>query len=201
MIARESDVHTKEKDIQLLSQNGVTALRPTEPWIPLTQPSLLDRVVSRRYSDLGPSWPPRSPDLLMCDSFLSQTVKSKVHLNNLLGLQELQQNIYDEIVASPASIYLPQLSDQCDVLTPLQTVHKAELTHNYSNRIDKNNLFPNDKFTQEQGQRRRVYLIKNASVRRTIGVDCTFANMRNKSSESYQVSNKEIEENIPFSIT
>lgn len=61
-----------------------------------------DRVVSRGQSDLSPSWPPRSPDLSVCDYFLWGTLKAKVYRNNPHCLQELQQNISDEIAAIPA---------------------------------------------------------------------------------------------------
>ncbi|KAG8186614.1 hypothetical protein JTE90_019935 [Oedothorax gibbosus] len=58
-----------------------------------------DRVMSRGQSDLGPLWPPRSPDLSVCDFFLWGTLKSKLYSNNPQNLQELQQNIADEISA------------------------------------------------------------------------------------------------------
>ncbi|KAG8174791.1 hypothetical protein JTE90_013053 [Oedothorax gibbosus] len=60
-----------------------------------------DRVVSRGQSGLGPFWPPRSPDLSVCDFFLWGTLKSKVYNNNPHNLQELQQNISDKISAIP----------------------------------------------------------------------------------------------------
>ncbi|GFU46855.1 hypothetical protein TNCV_640091 [Trichonephila clavipes] len=44
----------------------------------------LERVISRRQSGLGPSWPPRSPDLSVCDYILWGTLTLKVQFNYLI---------------------------------------------------------------------------------------------------------------------
>ncbi len=53
-----------------------------------------DRLISRRTER---PWPPRSPDLSVCDFFLWRYLKSKVYANGPNNLQDLRRNIEQEI--------------------------------------------------------------------------------------------------------
>ncbi|GFX29728.1 hypothetical protein TNCV_2750621 [Trichonephila clavipes] len=61
-----------------------------------------EKVVSRGQSDLGPNWPPRSPDPSMCDYFLWEILEPNLYRNNPHGLHQLHQNISNEIATIPA---------------------------------------------------------------------------------------------------
>ena len=42
-------------------------------------------------------WPPRSPDLSLCDFYLWETLKQKVYANNPHNLDQLKENITNAI--------------------------------------------------------------------------------------------------------
>jgi hypothetical protein len=50
-----------------------------------------DRIISKGL------WPPRSPDLKLCDFYLWGKLKSVVYVNNPHDLEALNQNIREEI--------------------------------------------------------------------------------------------------------
>jgi hypothetical protein len=60
-----------------------------------------NRVVSR-FSDIP--WPPRSPDLSVCDFFLWGYLKNRVYTTRVRTLDELKQRIQDEIRGIPAEM-------------------------------------------------------------------------------------------------
>jgi len=60
-----------------------------------------NRVISRFGSV---PWPPRSPDLSVCDFFLWGYLKNKVYTTRLRTLDELKQRIQDEIHSIPAEM-------------------------------------------------------------------------------------------------
>ncbi|CAI6356266.1 unnamed protein product [Macrosiphum euphorbiae] len=55
--------------------------------------------VISRYGDVH--WPPRSPDLSICDFFLWGYLKSKVYINKLRTIDDLKNSIRQEIEAVP----------------------------------------------------------------------------------------------------
>ena len=57
-----------------------------------------DRIISRGTSIL---WPPRSPDLSVCDFFLWGYLKSRVYINKPRDLEQLSANIRSEITNIP----------------------------------------------------------------------------------------------------
>ena len=59
------------------------------------------RVISR-FGDIP--WPPRSPDLSVCDFFLWGYLKNRVYTTQLRTLDELKQRIQDEIHGIPAEM-------------------------------------------------------------------------------------------------
>lgn len=78
----------EEKTYSYFQQDGATAHTASRTLEHIYTIFTPDRVVSRGQSGLGPSWPPRSPDLSVCDYFLWGTIKSKVYCNNPHNLQE-----------------------------------------------------------------------------------------------------------------
>ena len=92
----------EEKTYGYFQQDGATAHTAGQTLEHIYTIFTPDRVVSRGQLGHFPSWPPRSPDLSVCDYYLWGTLKSKVYRNNPQSLQELQQNISDEIAAIPA---------------------------------------------------------------------------------------------------
>jgi hypothetical protein len=74
-------------------QDGATVHCSNEN-LELLESKFGDRVISRRTRR---PWPPRSPDLSMCDFFLWGYLKSKVYANRPTSLQDLRRNIEDEI--------------------------------------------------------------------------------------------------------
>ena len=60
-----------------------------------------NRVISR-FSDI--SWPPRSPDLSICDFFLWGYLKNWVYTTRPRTLDELKQRIHDKIRGIPAEM-------------------------------------------------------------------------------------------------
>lgn len=90
-----------EKTYGYFQQDGATAHTAPTSLEHIYKIFTPDRVVSRGQSCIDPSWPPRSPDLTVCDYFLWGTLKNKVYQNNPHTLKELQQNISDEIAAIP----------------------------------------------------------------------------------------------------
>lgn len=71
-------------------QDGATAHTSRETLLYLEQ-FFHGRLISRGL------WPPRSPDLTSCDSFLFAHLKNKIYRNRLHTLEELQEAILGEI--------------------------------------------------------------------------------------------------------
>lgn len=82
-------------DIELTTgffqQDGATAHTARETIAYLEQ-FFPGRIISREL------WPPRSPDLTSCDSFLFAHLKNRVYRNRLHTLEELQDAIRNEII-------------------------------------------------------------------------------------------------------
>ena len=78
-------------------QDGATAHTAEIAMVKLRQ-MFPSRLVSRR-GDV--EWPPRSPDLSMCDFFLWGYLKEKVFRNRPHNVEELKIHIRDEIAAIP----------------------------------------------------------------------------------------------------
>ena len=58
--------------------------------------------VISRFGNL--QWPPRSPDLSLCDFFLWGKLKSKVYTTRPRTLDQLKQRFQDEVNGIPASM-------------------------------------------------------------------------------------------------
>ena len=58
--------------------------------------------VISRFGDIP--WPPRSPDLSVCDFFLWRYLKNRVYTTRPRTLDELKQRIQDEIRGIPAEM-------------------------------------------------------------------------------------------------